>query len=179
MRLLCKQPQSREWKPKNPYTLFALYFIRVNQDTTRKNGRKGLCSILHFFIRLFRWDVSHANILALPSLARSRVCLTCVHSMHLRLLGNWEPPMNSRAGLLCLNSLSAQSWGAHWGLGASSWPSCACDAVKGVGWLILQHIRKNRVVHPSRLGFLDVYRRQVQSVLASKVFFRVDSGRGI
>lgn len=52
-----------------------------------------------------------------------------------------------------------------------------CD--KGVGWLILQHIRKNRVINPSRLGLPAMYRRQVQSILASKVFFRVDSGPGI
>ena len=125
MRLLGKQPQSLEWKPRNPYTL---------GHNTGKNERKGLSSILHFLIRLFRWDASHANIIFS---AFTHLCHVC--AQHAFVLA-WEfgSAHEFKSRFSGANFLSAQSRSTHGGLGASSWPPCArykFYAGEGPGWV--------------------------------------------
>ena len=125
MRLLGKQPRSLEWKPRNPYTL---------GHNTGKNERKGLSSILHFLIRLFRWDASHANIIFS---AFTHLCHVC--AQHAFVLA-WEfgSAHEFKSRFSGSNFLSAQSRSTHGGLGASSWPPCSrykFYAGEGPGWV--------------------------------------------
>ena len=80
--------------------------------------------------------------------------------------------MNSRVGLVGLTS-SQHRAEALMGSRCKQLTSLRavqilCGRGAGVGWLILQHIRKNRVVHPSRLGLPAVYRWLVQGVLVNR-----------